>query len=87
MRDTVTYGTAVTLNVPYANIAAKTGTAELGVRKDRINSWIVGFFPYENPKYAFTFLMESGPSKTGGASVLSRRFFDWMSQNKAEYLN
>lgn len=86
MRKTVTEGTASILNVPYANIAGKTGTAELGVKKDRINSWIVGFFPYENPKYVFTFLMESGPSKTGGASVFAKRFFDWMSQNKAEYL-
>jgi penicillin-binding protein 2 len=85
MRQTVTEGTASILNVPYVGIAGKTGTAELGVRKDRINSWIVGFFPYENPKYTFTFLMESGPSKTGGASILARRFFDWMNENKAEY--
>ena len=88
MREAVTYGTAVALNVPYINVAAKTGTAQLGVSKNRVNSWIVGFFPYENPKYAFTIMMESGPAQGGvGASSIMRQFLDWMSINTPEYFS
>jgi penicillin-binding protein 2 len=86
MRQCVTYGTAVSLNVPYVKVAAKTGTAQLGVAKNKVNSWIVGFFPYENPKYAFTIMMEAGPSTNGvGASSIMRQLLDWMSINTPEY--
>lgn len=86
MREAVSYGTAIALDVPYVEVAAKTGTAQLGAEKNKINSWVVGFFPYENPKYAFTMLMESGPS-TGaiGAPFLMRQLLDWMSINTPEY--
>ena len=86
MRQAVTYGTAVSLNVPYVEVGAKTGTAQLGVAKNRVNSWVVGFFPYENPKYAFTVMMESGPSTgTVNASYVMRQLLDWMSINTPEY--
>lgn len=68
MRMTVTDGTAKMLQVPYMNIAAKTGSAQVGVRKDRMNSWIIGFYPYEDPQYAFALLAERGP-KTGAPNV------------------
>jgi penicillin-binding protein 2 len=86
MRQAVTYGTAVALNVPYVDVAAKSGTAQLGLRKDKVNSWVIGFFPYENPKYAFTIMMEAGPSTNGvGASSIMRQLLDWMSMNTPEY--
>lgn len=86
MRETVTYGTAVALNVPYVKAAAKTGTAQVGISKSKVNSWIIGFFPYENPKYAFTVMMEGGPSTgTVGASSIVRGLFDWMHTNTPEY--
>lgn len=86
MRQAVTYGTAVALNVPYVEVAAKTGTAQLGLEKNKVNSWIVGFFPYENPKYAFTIMMEAGPSTVNvGASSIMRGLLDWMSLNTPEY--
>ena len=86
MRQAVTYGTAVALNVPYVEIAAKTGTAQLGINKNKVNSWVIGFFPYENPKYAFTVMMEAGPT-TGGANASSvmRELLDWMAFNTPEY--
>jgi len=87
MRMTVTNGTAVNMNVPYVKVAAKTGTAQLGVSKKKVNSWVVGFFPYENPKYAFTIMMEAGPSAgTVGASSIMRGLLDWMHYNTPEYL-
>jgi penicillin-binding protein 2 len=62
MRMTVTDGTMKALNVPYVKIAGKTGTAQQGVNNEFINSWVTGFFPYEQPRYAFLIMMERGPS-------------------------
>lgn len=86
MRDAVTYGTAKGLNVPYVQVAAKTGTAELGVSKERVNSWIVGFFPYEKPKYAFVIVMEQGARTNliGGVAVM-RQVLDWINIYRPEY--
>lgn len=88
MRLAVTSGTALSLNVPYVQIAAKTGTAQVGLAKNKVNSWVVGFFPYENPKYAFAIMMEAGPSSTGSgaASTIMRELIDWMFVNTPEYL-
>jgi len=84
MHQAVERGTASGLNVDYVEIGAKTGTAEIG--KIYLNSWVMGFFPYENPKYAFIVLMERGPrsNSVGGVSVM-RQLLDWMYWNKSEY--
>ncbi len=86
MREGVITGTAKGLNSDYVKIAAKTGTAELGVFKDNVNSWTTGFFPYENPRYAFVVIMEKGSTHNviGGVAV-SRKLFDWMNINTPEY--
>ncbi len=87
MRMSAKEGTASGLNVGYINIAGKTGTAELGARKQFVNSWVIGFFPYENPKYAFTVVMERGPvANLTGATYVMRSLLDWMSINTPEYL-
>jgi len=79
MRMTVTEGTAQILNTNIVQIAAKTGTAQVGISKSRINSWSVGFFPYDNPRYAFAILLESGPKENGvSASVAFRKAIDKM---------
>lgn len=86
MRESVTNGTAVGVNVPFVKIAGKTGTAELGVKKEFVNSWTVGYFPYDNPKYAFVLLMEKGPrSNLYGATSVMRQVLDWMNENTPEY--
>lgn len=86
MRKVVTEGTGGVLNVSYVDIAAKTGSAQTGAQNKFINSWVVGFFPYENPKYAFVVLMEKGPSEgERSASFAARGFFDWMRDNTPEY--
>jgi penicillin-binding protein 2 len=49
---------------------------------------VIGFFPYEKPKYAFVVLMEAGPSQgTTGAAFISRELFDWMNENTPEYFS
>ncbi|HEY4478474.1 MAG TPA: penicillin-binding transpeptidase domain-containing protein, partial [Candidatus Paceibacterota bacterium] len=47
MRLGATIGTGKALNLPYIEMATKSGTAELGIEKSSVNSWITGFFPYK----------------------------------------
>jgi len=88
MRDAVTtdVGTARALDVPYVSIAAKTGTAELGVSKANVNMWTEGYFPRENPKYAFVILMQNGDRHNLiGSVAVTKNLMDWMSINTPEY--
>lgn len=88
MRDAVHGGGTVRgLDVAYVSVAGKTGTAEIDAGKKYINSWVVGFFPYEKPRYAFTVVMERGPhDNTIGGVYVMRQMFDWMHANTPEYL-
>lgn len=87
MRDAVLSGTETGLNVPYVQVAGKTGTAELDSGKKYINSWVTGFFPYEKPRYAFAVVMERGPhANTIGGVFVMRQMFDWMHAHTPEYL-
>lgn len=70
MREGVEYGTSVGLNdLSFVNIAGKTGTAQLGANNEWYNSWAVGFFPYEKPKYAYAVVMERGPAGNGVGGI------------------
>jgi len=81
------YGVARGLKSGNYSVAAKTGTAEIGVYKNFVNSWVTGFFPYENPKYAFVIVMERGPvENTVGATSVMRQILDYMAINTPEYL-
>ncbi len=87
MRLSATIGTARGLNVPYVNVAAKTGTAELGVSKANVNSWVMGFWPYEEPKYAFVVLMNEGSRyNLTGATYVMRQLFDTLHLRDSKYL-
>jgi len=87
MRQAVTDGTAKGLNISQVQVAAKTGTAEVGISKKRVNSWVVGFFPYKNPKFSFTVVMEKGPREnTIGGLYVMRQLLDWMEENTPQYL-
>lgn len=75
-------GTGKALNIPGVNVAAKSGTAELGVSKQLVNSLITGYFPYENPKYAFVVVMEKGDRHNPyGAVFAMRETLEWMRDN------
>lgn len=88
MRLSVTDGTAKGLSMPGISVAAKTGTAELGGSKELVNSWVMGYFPYESPRYAFTILMERGPyANQIGATYAMRQLFEWMYINTPEYVH
>ncbi len=86
MRDTVTIGTARVINVPYIDSAAKTGTAQVGVNNEYYNSWIIGFFPYEKPQYAFSIVMERAPrGGEGSAGRAMRNFLENVQENYPEF--
>lgn len=87
MRQTVTSALAGALNLSYVTVAAKTGTAETGTRNQYDNSWVVGFFPYENPQYAFTVVLERGPAGTGSQAVnVMRDLFEALHAENSSYV-
>ncbi|HEC93842.1 MAG TPA: hypothetical protein ENI56_00495 [Candidatus Kaiserbacteria bacterium] len=76
MREAVTSALAWQINFPYLAIAAKTGTAQVGIRNQYDNSWIEGFYPYSNPHYAFAVVLGRGPSGKGeDATTVMKEFF------------
>ena len=77
MRASVTSALASAINLSYVSVAAKTGTAQTGVGNQYDNSWVEGFFPYDNPEYAFAVVLERGPSGTGEQAVnVMQELFD-----------
>ena len=87
MRMSVTEGTSKSLYIPYVEIAAKSGTAELGYSKEKINSWMTGFWPYKNPRYAFAVMLEKGTVHYQiGAGAVMRQTLDWVRDNAPSYL-
>lgn len=88
MRKTVTEGTAQVANVPFVHAAIKTGTAQVGARNSFMNSWSTGFFPYENPKYAFVIVMDKAKSTNEtGATFVVRQVFDWIWNNNPNFFS
>jgi penicillin-binding protein 2 len=80
-------GTVPKLNFPNLKVAAKSGTAELGIVKGKVNSLITGYFPYDNPKYAFTVIVENGNiGDSSGAVAAIRPVLEYISQNKDKYV-
>lgn len=87
MRQGAVSGVAQALNFPEVAIAAKTGTAEIDEGKIKVNSWVMGYFPYEKPHYAFVMMMEKGPrSNTIGASSVMSEIIKWIILYRPEYL-
>ena len=66
MRRSVLEGTTTGLKNDVVHLAAKSGTAQIK-NNTRVNSWVEGFFPFENPRFAFVVLMEDGPKVSSGA--------------------
>ncbi|TSC69568.1 MAG: Penicillin-binding protein 2 [Parcubacteria group bacterium Gr01-1014_56] len=86
MRMSVVEGIATAVNFSGFEVAAKTGTAQVGLRNQYINSWMIGFFPYEKPRYAFAIVLERGPAATlVGASATAGDFLRFLQAKAPEY--
>ena len=87
MRLGVTDGIAQSVKFDFVQVAAKTGTAQVGVHNEFMNSWMIGFFPYEHPRYAYAVVLERGPAGTLiGASAVIGTFLTWMQAHTPQYL-
>lgn len=87
MRDAVLFGTAIAINNDMVSAGAKTGTAEVGVKKEFVNSWVEGFFPFENPRYAFAIVLDKGSSsyKVSAMQVMGGTL-RFIAENTPEYI-
>lgn len=87
MRLGVTDGIAQSVKFDFVHVAAKTGTAQVGVKNEFLNSWMIGFWPYEHPKYAYAVVMDRGPAGTVvGAPAATGQFLLWLRDNAPQYL-
>lgn len=80
--------TVKSLNIVGIRIAAKTGTAQLGSNNEYMNSWSVGYWPAENPRYAYAVVLEKAPAGTAsGAAPGLQPFFYWLIAEHPEYID
>ncbi len=77
MRETVTGGTAQTLQTLPVTVAGKTGTAQYG-NEDKTHGWFVSFAPYEKPELVMIVLVE-GQSETSTyhAVPITKAVYEW----------
>lgn len=88
MRQGVTTGIATAVNMPFVTVAAKTGTAQVGMRNEYQNAWMVGFWPYENPKYAYAVVLEKMPAGTQiGGSIVVNQFLNYLHEKAPQYVD
>ena len=79
MRETVLRGTTQSLNLPFVEVAAKSGTAERGTGRETVNVWAIGFWPLDDPQYAFAVMAENGPRvQQLGVSRVMTQLLQWM---------
>jgi penicillin-binding protein 2 len=73
-------------NISGIKLAAKTGTAQIGAHNEYMNSWSVGFWPVDDPKYAYAVVLEQAPAGTpSGAAPGMLPFFQWLIAEHPEY--
>ncbi len=79
--------TVKSLYIGGIQIAAKTGTAQIGTHNQWMNSWSVGYWPADNPRYAYATVLEHAPAGTAsGASPAMTPFFQWLVEAHPEYV-
>ncbi len=76
MRQTVLSGSArsfLTLPIP---IAAKTGTAQFSIGKEKTHSWFTAFAPFDNPEIAISVIVEGGGEGFSVAAPVAKNIFE-----------
>ncbi|MFM2414940.1 MAG: hypothetical protein RI911_633 [Candidatus Parcubacteria bacterium] len=88
MKHSATLGTAKSLQMPGLDLAAKTGTAQVGAQNEKMHSWVIGFWPSKNPKFAFATMYENGKAETlVGAAPSMRYFFETLLREQSPYIS
>jgi penicillin-binding protein 2 len=81
MRQTVTNGSAMSLQNAIVEVAGKTGTAQWS--QDGIpHSWFTGFAPYDDPQIVVTILIEEGGNNYIVVPLANDIINYWFSLNK-----
>jgi len=80
------HGSSRMINGLPIDVAVKTGTAEYGKRNENgeyehMHAWVIGFYPYDEPKYAFVFFLEDG-GKSDSVLRLVKEFLTWESRRE-----
>lgn len=87
MRYSATLGTAKSLRMQGLDLAAKTGTAQVGAHNEKMHSWVIGFWPAKKPKFAFATMYENGKEGTlVGAAPSMRPFFEKLIRERSPYI-
>ncbi len=76
MRQTVTSGSARSLNIIPVAVAGKTGTAQWSTKKGP-HAWFTGFAPYEKPELVITILVEEGVEGSTIAVPIAKDILNW----------
>lgn len=83
MRQTVTVGSARSLNTLPIPISGKTGTAQFDAKNpSRTHAWFTSYAPSENPKIALTILVESGGEGSSVAVPVAKQVYEWWAKNR-----
>ena len=76
MRQTVTSGSATSLQSLPVAVAGKTGSAQWST-KEKTHAWFTGFAPYEKPEIVITVLVEQGGEGSEVAVPIAREVLEW----------
>jgi len=76
MRQTVTDGSARSLQSVPVPVAGKTGTAQWSTTEPT-HAWFIGFAPYDHPDLVITVLIEEGGEGSSTAVPVAREFLTW----------
>lgn len=76
MRQTVTAGSARSLQAVSVAVAGKTGTAQWSTKKEP-HAWFTGFAPYDKPQIVVTILVEEGKEGSTAAVPIAKDIFDY----------
>jgi penicillin-binding protein 2 len=82
MRQTVTSGSARSLNNLPVAISGKTGTAQFGPDEKKYHGWFTSFAPYDNPKIALTILVEGAGGGDETAVPIAKEVYKWYFGNR-----
>jgi len=76
MRETITSGSARSLNTLPVAVAGKTGTAQWSTKKSP-HAWFIGFAPYDKPQVAIMVLVEEGVEGSTIAAPIAKDILNW----------
>ncbi|KKR91736.1 MAG: Penicillin-binding protein 2 [Parcubacteria group bacterium GW2011_GWC2_42_12] len=81
LRQTITQGSAQSLQDVVVSVAGKTGTAQWSTVKPP-HAWFTGFAPYDKPQIVITILIEQGGEGSAVAVPIAQEVLDWYFSRK-----